>query len=205
MRGATGLVWGVCSRTALHAGHPLPSRQVSRGASGAWPQAPLSSLPSWVAPPQGSGSPPGTLLLQLLVDRVSGVWLTWGLQDSVCGAGSSQVLEAVFLEGGSGVSTGFPWSPGLRGAARAAFLRDPGEVVFLEGGVGIQPSGEREDVGCWAWGEAQSSVWLCCRGTVSIVSWLSITRACLLGPGDATSMDEAVAQAVLHRAQESTG
>lgn len=142
-------------------GNPLPSRQFSGGASGSWLRAPLSTLPSWVAPPQGSGSPPGTLLLQLLVDRVS-VWLTWGLQDSVCGGVSSQVLETAFLEGGSGVSTGSPWSPGLRGAARAAFLRDPGEVVFLEeGGAGIQPSGEREDVGRWAWGGARSSAWLC--------------------------------------------
>lgn len=149
-----------------------------------WLQGPSSTLPSRPAPPGDSCSLRGVLLLQLLVDRASRGCLTGGLQGWVWAGESSQVLGTPLLGGGRGGSTG---SLCLRGLARAAFLQDTGEVVFLEdGGVGTQPSVEKE-VGFWAWCRAEGSAGLCCREEAETVwrdSWLPPSRACLPGTED---------------------
>lgn len=102
--------------------NPSPSLQFSGGAVGSWQRALFSALPSWMASPQGSCSPPGLLLLQLLVDRASSGCLAWGLKGWFCSGVSSQFLGSALLEGGRGVSPGSPWSPGLCGPDRTAFL-----------------------------------------------------------------------------------
>lgn len=97
-------------------GATLPSLQCSRGASGSWLLVPFSTLPSRMAPPEDSLGPPGTLLLQLLVERPSSGRPPWWLQGCVCGALSSQVVGTTLPEGGWGAPSDSPWSPGLRGA-----------------------------------------------------------------------------------------
>lgn len=94
----------------------LPSLQFSRGASGSWLLVPFSTWPSRMVPPEDSLSPPGSLLLQLLVERPNSGCQPWWPKGCVCGGLSSQVLGTALPEGGRGVPTDSPRPPGLRGA-----------------------------------------------------------------------------------------
>lgn len=108
---------GVASALGLpQTGATLPSLPFCRGASGSWLLVLFSTRPSRMAPPEDSLCPPGTLLLQLLVERPSSGCQPWWPKGCACGGLSSQVLGTTLPEGGRGVPTDSPRSPGLRGA-----------------------------------------------------------------------------------------